>query len=280
MEEVRKPAAAGKYYPEGKKELSSSVKKYIYCADARKRNVYGIIAPHAGYAYSGETAAYSYKAINNKSFDCFILLGPNHTGYGNKISITSKNFETPLGIVETDKEFCSELIKKCGESDDAHAYEHCLEVQLPFIASIFKKAKIVPIVLSLDSYSECTELAKELEKTAKKLKRKICVIVSSDFTHYGPVYGFVPFSGNSGEVKKKMHEIDRKAISFIEQLKSKEFFEYSKNTTICGAPAIAVAIELCRRLGSKKASLLKYTTSGEISGDYSNAVGYASIVFE
>jgi hypothetical protein len=114
---------------------------------------------------------------------------------------------------------------------------------------------------------------------AKKLKRKICVIASSDFTHYGPAYDYVPFSGTKEETKKKLYDLDSKAIRLIKSMKADKFFSLSRDMTICGAEAITTAMELCKMLGAKNAALLKYYTSGDISGDYSNAVGYASIAF-
>lgn len=277
---MRKTIVAGQFYPSDEKELKEKIKNFL--ADAEKTikvKVYGIISPHAGYEYSGKTAAISYKTIEKESFDTAIILGPNHIGYGKKIAVTNEDFETPLGVAEVDNEFCEEIIKKYGKSLEGHKYEHCIEVQLPFLIYLFKKVKIVPIVLSLDNYSECSEFANVLMEIAKKFKRKVIVIASSDFTHYGYAYSFMPFSGSEEEVKKKLYELDRKAISFIEKLDAKKFFEYSKKTTICGASAITTAIELCKKLGAKKAKLLKYCTSGDISSDYSNAVGYASIVF-
>ena len=277
---MRKEAVSGQFYPSGKAELKEKVEKLLAKSKRKeKAKVYGIVSPHAGYEYSGEAAASAYKELEHGKYDVFILLGPNHTGYGKKVSVTDEDFETPLGIAENDKEFCKEIIGKFGKSEEAHKYEHCLEVQLPFLISIFKKIKMAPIILSLDSYSECAELAKELEIIIIKLKRKACIIASSDFTHYGGAYGFLPFSGSNEEIKKKLYELDRKAISFVEKLNGKEFFQYSQNTTICGVAAITTAIELCKGLGAKKAKLLNYYTSGDISGDYSNAVGYAAIEF-
>jgi hypothetical protein len=277
---MRKAGFAGQFYPENAKELEKAVKSLMKgLKSAAKRKVYGIISPHAGYVYSGKAAASAYNQISGKEYDTFIILGVNHTGYGGKISVSDEDFEIPSGIIKADREFCSELIKKFGRNDEAHKFEHSIEVQLPFLMHSSKNPRIVPIILSLESYEECKELAEELEKAIRKLKRNACIIASSDFTHYGYGYGFLPFTGNTEEVKKKLHELDKNAIKLIEKLKAKEFFEHSGNMTICGAAAITVSLELCKRLGAKKASLLKYYTSGDVSGDYNNSVGYASIVF-
>ena len=287
---VRKAIAAGQFYPGNKVELEESVKKML--SEAKKttsKRVFGIISPHAGYAYSGRCAAFSYNAIKSQSFDTFIILGPNHTGRGKRISISGQDFEVPNGVAKNDKEFTGELAGIYGLNEDAHASEHCIEAQLPFLLSIFKTVKIVPIVLSSCSHAECFELARDLEKIAKKLKRKACIIASSDFTHYGPAYDYVPFSGTKEEIKKKLYALDEKAIKLIESMKADKFFELSRDLTICGAEAITVSMELCKMLGALNrarhqarctgAELLKYYTSGDVSGDYFNVVGYASIAF-
>jgi len=276
---MRKAVASGQFYPSDRLELKEKIDNLLKKAGIKgEKKTFGIISPHAGYEYSGQAAAFSYKTISKQKFDTFIILGVNHSGSGNRIAVSGEDFEIPSGIAETDKEFCNELIKIYGESK-TRDYEHSIEVQLPFLLYLFGKIKIVPIALSLDDYEECAGLAEILEKIIKKLKRKICVIASSDFTHYGAGYGFVPFSGTDEKVKKKLYEMDGKAIKLIEKMKSEEFFEASRNMTICGAAPIAVAIELCKKLGAKKAKLLKYYTSGDISGDYSASVGYASMIF-
>jgi hypothetical protein len=296
---MRKPIAAGQFYSEDKRELEESIKKMMPEGKKITGKVFGVISPHAGYVYSGKCAAFSYNALRNQSFDMseingkisehaqkqravfdtFIILGPNHTGRGKRISVSGQDFEVPLGTARNDREFTKELENIYGLNEDAHANEHSIEVQLPFLLDIFKNIKIVPIILSSCSYAECSELARTLEIIAKKLKRKACVIASSDFTHYGPAYDYVPFSGTKEEVKKKLYDLDNRAIKLIESMKADKFYEISRDLTICGAEAITVSIELCKKLGARGAELLKYYTSGDVSGDYSNAVGYASIAF-
>jgi len=261
---MRKAAFAGQFYSSDSKELEKSIKEMLKDSGKPLKKAFGIISPHAGYAYSGKAAAFSYKAISKQKFDTFVILGTNHSGRG--IGISDEDVETPLGIIKTDKEFCN-LLKY---DKNFPAYEHSIEVQLPFIQHLFKDAKIVAIAVSSDSYSDCFKLAESIYSATKKLKRKICVIASGDFTHYGEAYGFTD---------KKPSEIDPKAIKLIEKLDARKFFEFSNNLTICGNSAITACIELCKKLGSRKAKLLKYYNSRDVSGDYSNIVGYASMVF-
>jgi len=268
---------AGQFYPSDRQELEKHIKKLIESSGKPEKCI-GVIAPHAGYNYSGNAAAFSYNAISKKDFDTFVIIGVNHSARTN-IAVSNEGFSTPLGNAETDKEFCSELIKEYGANNFAHLYEHSIEVQIPFLVYLFKNPKIVPILISTEDYNECIKLAEKINNISENLKRKICIIASSDFMHYGQSYGFVPFSGTKAEVKKKMQNYDRKAINFIKNLKSRDFFDFAKSSTICGCAGIAVAIELCKMLGCKKAKLLDYYTSGDISGDYENSVGYASVAF-
>ncbi len=285
---VRKSIVAGSFYPAGKKELQTQIGDFLKkAAYTGSKKVYGVIAPHAGYVYSGQCAAYSYRALSESYAETFIILGTNHTGYAeSNFALSQDDFETPLGIVKNDKEFSQALkeaegkrfsVGETGGDKIAHRQEHSIEVQLPFLQFIFQdKFEIVPIICQQQGYENYVDFSRLLVKTAEKLRRKICVIASSDFTHYGMAYSFVPFST---DVKKNLYELDGKAVDLILKFKTKEFLEYSAKTTICGAGAIATCMEICKLLGSRKAELLKYHTSGDIVDDYGNAVGYASIVF-
>jgi hypothetical protein len=287
---LRKAIVAGSFYPADKKELQTQIGDFLEkVAYTKSKNIYGVIAPHAGYSYSGQCAAYAYKAIAEaKKVDTFIILGTNHTGYAeSNFAVSTQDFETPLGIIKNDKEFSNLLVSakgtrfSIGETAGdklAHQQEHSIEVQLPFLQfTLCDKFKILPIICQQQAYENYVDFSRLLVKTAEKLERKICVIASSDFTHYGMAYGFMPFSTN---VKENLYNLDGKAIDLILKFKTAEFLNYSAKTTICGAAAIASAMEICRLLGSKKAKLLKYYTSGDIVNDYGNAVGYASVVFE
>ena len=137
--------------------------------------------------------------------------------------------------------------------------------------------KIAPIIASHDMSYE--EIAKRIVETAKELKKEVCIIASSDFTHYGLNYGYFPFNK---DVRENMYKLDKDAIEPIKGLNAYKFLDYTETTgaTICGKIPIAVAIEACKLLGAKKARLLNYYTSGDVSGDYSSACGYGAIVIE
>lgn len=167
---------------------------------------------------------------------------------------------------------------------EPHLQEHCIEVQLPFLQTIYKDVpKILPIVFSAPLEADlCRRLGRQIAEAIKQSGKDVLIITSSDFTHYGPSYGFVPFFGTPLELKKKLGVLDFKAIEQIEKLDVEGFVKYVKESkaTICGAVPIAVHMAAAKELGAKKAKLLKYYTSADVTDDWSNSVSYASIVLE
>lgn len=285
---TRKPIVAGMFYEAEKESLKEQIKECFLSEfgpgklpeGKKEKTVLGVIAPHAGYVYSGACAAYSYKEIaESKLPEIFIILGLSHSGYGSCISL--EDWETPLGIVKNDKEFGKALMKNTGLKQDeaAHNQEHSIEVQLPFLQFINEGSEIMitPIIASPDMPYD--ELAKNIIKTIKEENKKACLIASSDFTHYGVNYGYFPFQD---KVKDNLYALDDKAIKHIKNLDAYRFLEHTEQTgaTICGKFPVAVMVDVCKLLGGKNAKLLKYYTSGDVIKDYSSAVGYASIVVE
>jgi AmmeMemoRadiSam system protein B len=295
---MRKAVVAGQFYPADKKELKKQIELCFTNKlgpgslpnpkAAKKTAVTGMIVPHAGYIFSGACAAHGYKALAETKKEnlpeTFILFGPNHTGYANALfSLSLEDFETPLGIVKNNTELGKKLIgcsAELKEDETAHKFEHSLEVQLPFLQYIYGLAKkefsIVPIVISTNDFDRCVKMAKEISDEIKKMKTGVCMIASSDFTHYGPNYSFIPFNEN---IKQRLYALDRKAIEKILAFDAQGFYDLATKTTICGASGITILLQILRGLGIKKAELLKYYTSGDVMNDYENAVGYASIIF-
>ena len=289
---LRKPIVAGQFYQARFEDLD---KQIIECFKSKlgpgelpvkrsnRKVTPGVISPHAGYPFSGSAAAWAYKEIAESKFpSCFVIIGPNHTGMGtSQVATTLAEWETPFGIVKPDKDFARKIIKECSFVEDdykAHANEHSIEVQLPFLQFANKdelrKIKIVPLIVS--DYD--LDICRALGDTIADISEDVCVIASSDFTHYGPSYGYVPFLHNK---KESMYELDGGAIELIKKMDTKGFLEYAKKkrATICGAGAIAVCMETMRNLGIKHGSLLNYYTSGDVIDDYTNAVGYAAMKF-
>ncbi len=268
---MRQAIVAGQFYPADKTELEKQVKGFI--KKEPDNSIKAAIVPHAGYVFSGKCAGKVYSLL--PSAETYIIIGVNHNSLGKDIAISLENFETPLGEVENDIELGKEIIKQLKTIGDnnAHKYEHSIEVQLPFLQmtqttqKTEKNFKIVPLILKNYNFEICKNLAEKIFQASKKLKRKIIGIASSDFTHAGPGYGF--FGGIS---------IDKEAINEILKFNTKKFMNIAEKTTICGAGAIATAIESAKILKAKKAKLLDYYDSSSVMPN-ENKVGYAGIVF-
>jgi len=272
---MRTEAVAGQFYPEDPTELKEDILKYLGNANKISKQSLGIIVPHAGYSFSGQTAAHAYKAISKQRFDTFIILGTSHSSENTSISL--EDFKTPLGIMKNDKQFSEELVKlKIEVNERDHAFEHSIEVQIPFLQVLFPSSKIVPIAVSFSDFNECREFCEKVITVAERIGRKICIISSGDLTHYGPSYNYTPFLPGRG----KVYAVDKKALDLIAELRSKEFFEYCKGTSICGISSISAGVEICRQTGARKAILINYSNSGDLTKDYENCVSYASLAIE
>jgi hypothetical protein len=273
----RKSAFNGSFYPNSKTELEGLIKKYISSANVNAKeveNAFSYVAPHAGYIYSGKTAAYTYKAVSlNKrlqSIDTIVIMGPNHTGIGTEISVSSKDWETILGKVETDKELAKEI---CSNSEiavideTAHRMEHSIEVQLPFLQYLKINKRFVFICMGAQNLDVCENLSNAILKATGKLGRNCLVVASSDFNHYE--------SAKIGEEK------DRKLFKELERLAYENFnmLVHEINDSACGYGAITVAAMFAKSNKAKKGVLLDYSNSGNETGDFQSVVDYASLAF-
>jgi AmmeMemoRadiSam system protein B len=264
---IREPIAAGQFYPGSEGGLRSMLESMVDDR-AEKVDAIGLIAPHAGYIYSGMVAGAVISRIKFK--DTFILLGPNHTGHGKNFSImTDGSWITPLGDVKIDSDLGKRILKSSTyleEDAAAHQYEHSLEVQVPFLQYFKSDVMIVPIVLGNARGDVYKKIGKELADAISKSKKQVTILASSDMTHYEP----------QESARKK----DSKAIEAILNLDEEELLRRVADLDIsmCGyAPAVAL-ISAAKELGATKAELVKYQTSGDASGDYSSVVGYAGIL--
>jgi len=234
------------------------------------RRIIGLVCPHAGYMYSGPVAANAYYrlALDGRA-DVFVILGPNHQGIGSGVAIMNRGvWRTPLGDAEIDGETAREILRHStiiDVDDSAHAYEHSIEVQIPFLQYVYGQSfRFVPICFLMQDLETSREVGQAL---AESLKDKNAVIIAStDMTHYEP--------------HKKASEKDREAINAILRLDEQLFYSVleSRNVTACGYGPVAALITAAKELGAKSAELLSYRTSGDITGDMSAVVGYAAIM--
>ncbi|MEK6820412.1 MAG: AmmeMemoRadiSam system protein B [Nanoarchaeota archaeon] len=272
---MRKFIVAGQFYSSDKGELIDDVRKFL--GKEKKEDVKAVIVPHAGYVFSGKLAGKVIGKIKEKK--TFIILGVNHSGLGSRISFSFEDFSTPLGIVKNNKQLGEKILSKlrllgyANVNETAHSHEHSIEVILPFLQLSQKNFDIVPIILKDMTDVACERTAYILSKF---LTGEVCVIVSSDFTHYGTGYGFLPFTYN---VRENLYKLDRGIIDEILSLNAKKVYEKARKSTVCGIYGVTVLTELARIM-KWKSKLVDYYTSGDVSGDFSNCVGYAGIIFQ
>lgn len=264
---MRAPAVSGQFYPRNKNDLNREISRCFEGIPGGEKPVIGAVVPHAGYIYSGNTAAYVYSMLPRA--DTFVLLGPNHTGYGSPISVSSEKWSTPSGEVGSDIEFIKALPKRIIDTDEtAHKYEHSLEVQLPFLQHMFSDFCIVPICMGMQDEETAQEVGMELAEAVHKVNKKVVIIASSDFSHY--------------KKDKVAREDDAYFINSILEMDIPGFYRklYERNASVCGYGPIAAMLTASKALGAKKGTLLKYSTSGDTTGDFDAVVGYAGIVVE
>ncbi|MCF7790715.1 MAG: AmmeMemoRadiSam system protein B [Victivallales bacterium] len=269
----------GLWYPSTEKALNKAVSEYLNKVKEKKMdNTIALILPHAGYKYSGQTAAYGIKEIVGKKYSRVIILGPSHSHrLGNKLSMPSyKSYRTPLGDIELDRKFIDKLNRKMPYAtmrDVIHMKEHSIQIQLPLLQKALGEFRLVPIVVGQLNSSTVKNIAEVLKNC---IDDKTLVIASSDFTHYGRRFGYLPFT-NDFQTEDKLKKLDMGAVQCIENKNPEAFRNYIRKTgaTICGENPISILLYMLPNDSS--VTLLHYETSGEQSGDFSNSVSYAAI---
>lgn len=263
----RLPAVAGQFYYGTPLKLKQQVENYID-KNSKKEKVIGVVSPHAGLIYSGNVAGAVYSLIDFP--ETFVLIGPNHTGIGPKISMMAKGeWEIPTGTFSIDDKISHKISINTPivEKDvQAHMFEHSLEVQLPFIGYFSQTVKIVPILILSGSLEECKILGEGIAKAVRETNYSVVIVASTDMSHY--------VSDNVARNK------DEKAIQKILSLDPESLYEIvlKERISMCGYLPVVSMIFAAKALGSRSARLVKYATSAEISGDYEHVVGYAGIV--
>jgi len=262
---MRIPVVAGQFYPSNPRTLKKDIKSYFSgITITPDPAITGAVVPHAGYVYSGRTAAHVYAALPNA--DTFVIIGPNHTGYGSMVSASSDTWSTPLGEVDADLDLIESLPRRIIDIDEsAHQYEHSIEVQLPFLQTLFKDFKIVPICMGLQDEETARDVSDELMDAISETDKKVVVIASSDFTHYKPA--------------AVAYDIDHYVLDPLLELNVTEFYSRirERDASVCGHGPIAVMMRVCRGLGANSARLLNYSNSGDVQ-PMAEVVGYAGVV--
>jgi AmmeMemoRadiSam system protein B len=279
MERIRPAAVAGSFYPVETEELSRLLDECFESsplgpqgAKNVKLSLAGGLVPHAGYIYSGACAAHLYACLD-RSIKRVILLGVNHQARGHPAALSPADFwQTPLGSVKIDHEVNQQLqaqVRFVKQDEAAHAQEHSIEVQLPFLQRVLDEFFLTPISLSRISVAECAELGAAIADIVRRNAHSetITVIASSDLSHY-----LSP---------KETAELDGTALAEVLAVNPRALIDVTerKNITMCGVLPTAVALFAANGLGAKRATLLKHCHSGDIA-PMRKVVGYASVAFE
>lgn len=264
---IRRAKVAGRFYPADAATLQRDVDGY-FVGSALPEKAMLVMAPHAGYMYSGAVAGAVYASVIVP--DNVILLGPNHTGDGQYVSVMSRGaWQTPLGEVPINEELASSVLASSDlfkDDNAAHAMEHSLEVQLPFLLKANKKVSIVPITIMSAKIYECETMGKALAKVIKAFGKDVLMAVSTDMNHY--------------ESDKITRHKDAMAIERALALDAKGLLEVAdkKDITMCGVIPAVVGLFAANALGASSARLVKYATSADAGAGKEQVVGYAGIL--
>ena len=268
MKNIREPAVAGMFYPASPDKLKEEIGALLESAkpDEDYRDVLGIVVPHAGYIYSGRTAAFAYNAAASQTYKTIVIISPSHREYFPGISVFDGDaYKTPLGIVEINKDLREKL---CDGKDifagiKGHGAEHAVEVQIPFLQELFGNFKILPVVLGDQSKRNVNLLS---EKLAEIIDDETLIVASSDLSHFYPK---PVASGLDSLIETHINNSDYEGLQ-------RDLDE--RKCEACGGGAIVTLLKTAGLLRKNKSKVLSRSDSGDVSGDNSEVVGYLSAV--
>lgn len=270
---IKEPNVAGQFYSADPKILSRDLDTFFSQSTLgpSQKRVRVLIAPHAGYIYSGAIAANSYKAAGLGQYSTIILIGPSHFFDFPGISVWKQGgFKTPLGEIPVDEKFANDLINSNPQfafRPDVYEREHSLEVQMPFLQKTFKNFKIVPILMGRPDYKVCEQLAKSLQQLIGD-RDDVLIVISTDMSHY-----------HTGDAARSM---DQKTLGIIKGLNPQELWTKCLlgQTELCGFTSVITALIYANQQDIKDLEILKYAHSGDVTGDNERVVGYSSIILK
>lgn len=269
---VRKSVIAGSWYPGESKQLVTEIDRYLDAArvSTEGRRPLALIAPHAGYMYSGWVASHAYKTVAGLSYDTVVVMSPSHRVSFPGASVWPRGFyETPLGLIEVDEELCALLLSSPYVTDDTrpHGPEHALEIQLPFLQRTLGTFKLCPVIMGRQDLKLCEELARTLHGSIKNPERTL-VVASSDLSHF---HNAKAAEAMDATVAQRIASLDVEGLARDLEMDDCE---------ACGGGPIMAALGYARLLGRTNAEILRYAHSGHVTGDNSSVVGYlASVIY-
>jgi AmmeMemoRadiSam system protein B len=266
----RIPAVANMFYPGDKDRLSRELDSFVTPV-SEPRKVIAAVSPHAGYMYSGGVAGAVFSQISIP--DTVVILGPNHRGIGASAALSASGvWEMPLGSVPINEELAKSILKvstsviRIEDDPGAHTMEHSIEVQVPFLQFLRPEVSIVPIGLSHLTYDACREIGQVVVEGMQSYDKEVLLVASTDMTHY--------------ESQQAANTKDKLAIDRVLDLDPRGLYETvsQHGISMCGVIPTTIVLESCKLLGANRAELVQYATSGDVTGDYAQVVGYAGFI--
>lgn len=266
QDEIRRPVVAGQFYTDDPQALTGQIDGFLEKVPGEKipGEIIALIAPHAGYVYSGQVAAYAYQQVRGRPFKTVIVIAPSHRASFIGASIYDRGgYQTPLGVIPVNVELAAGILG-CSERINfyphAHSQEHSLEVQLPFLQRVLGEFQLVPIIMGDQDQSTCQILAEAIVSSLGK--EKSLIVASSDLSHYHPYDRAVEMDGAIVE-----------AVNAFDPLRLQESLR-SRESEACGGGPMITAMLAAQRLGATGARVLNYANSGDVTGDRGQVVGY------
>lgn len=269
---IKRPNVSGQFYPGSPKVLSGDIDSFFRSAAIvpSHQKIPLLIAPHAGYPFSGLVAAHAFKAASGNHYKTIVVIGPSHFVDFPGVAIWPQgSFETPLGMIDVDGEFAKKLTalsERISFIPKAFLREHSVEVELPFLQKTFKDFKIVPLLTGRPKYEDCAALASALDGAIGD-RDDVLVVISTDMSHY--------FDDATAR------RMDYAAISLIKNLDANRLWSQClvRNIEFCGFPGVETALLLAKQRGLNGVEVLKYANSGDVTGDKNGVVGYTAVAF-
>jgi len=265
---TRAPAVADRFYPGDPAHLRSAMEMLVpTVAEEEKKEALAVVMPHAGYVYSGATAGATISRVRVP--ETVLIMGPNHHGRGAALAMGTEDWRMPLGAVPVDRPLATAILQHSAqvvEDSEAHLLEHSLEVQVPFLQQVQPRLRIVPLVVSHIPYDLCRTVARDLAAAIRAQRQAVLIVASTDMSHY--------------ESRQQAAKKDRLAIERILALDPQGLYAtvLGSRISMCGVIPTTIALLAALELGATRAELVRYTDSGEASGDTSQVVGYAGLI--
>lgn len=263
---VRHSVIAGSWYPGNAKQLRAMIDEFLHNVPAQKLEgeLVGLIAPHAGYIYSGQVAAYAYAQLRGRTFSRAVVVSPVHRIYPGRFAVTDKAFyETPFGLVPVDKELLQAIEQHITLNRVSQDMEHSLEIQLPFLQHLLGDFALTPIMMGEQDWESAMELGEALAKAIDK--EPILLVASTDLSHF-----------HRYEIAVRLDQLVLDHITAYDPEGLARTLAMQKAEACGGGPVMAVMVA-AQKLGANRAVLLKYMNSGDVTGDRSSVVGYAAV---